>query len=140
MSDINTGKILDGITLALRAAYPDAQIESDTIKQGLTPPSFLALMLEVEQVRRVGERWNRIPRFDILYFPQKGREECYAVADNLCTILELITLPGGDLLRGTGISFEVTDGVLHFLISYNHYVYCETEEVYMSDLKIEQGG
>ena len=45
MSEINTGKILDGITLALRAAYPDCQIESDTIEQGLTPPAFLVVLV-----------------------------------------------------------------------------------------------
>ena len=88
----------------------------------------------------MGERWRRLPRFDILYFPAKGRKECYAVADNLCTVLELITLPGGDLLRGTEISYEVTDGVLHFMISYNHFVYRPTEETYMGDLTIKQGG
>lgn len=140
MSEINTGLILDGITLALRAAYPTCKIESDTIEQGLTPPAFLVLLVDVEQTRRVGERWYRAPRFDVLYFPEKGREECYAVADDLCMTLELITLPGGDKLRGTEIGFEVTDGVLHFMISYNHFVYRETEEVYMGELKIEQGG
>ena len=141
MSEINTGKILDGITLALRAAYPDCQIESDTIEQGLTPPAFLVLLADVEQVRQIGERWKRIPRFDILYFPKKGREECYKVADDLCTVLELITLPGGGLLRGTEISFEVTDGVLHFMVSYNHFIRRESgEQIYMSELKIEQGG
>lgn len=140
MSEISTGKIIDGITLALRTAYPDRQIESDTIEQGLTPPAFLVLLVDVEQVRQVGERWRRLPRFDILYFPMKGREECYEVADNLCANLELITLPGGDLLRGTEISYEVTDGVLHFMISYNHFIYRPTEETYMGDLKIKQGG
>lgn len=140
MSEISTGKIIDGITLALRTAYPDYQIESDTIEQGLTPPAFLVLLVDVEQVRQVGERWRRLPRFDILYFPAKGRKECYAVADNLCTVLELITLPGGDLLRGTDISFQVTDGVLHFLVSYNHFTYKTAEEVKMGTLKIEQGG
>lgn len=141
MSEINTEKILDGITLALRASYPECQIESDTIEQGLTPPAFLVLLVDVEQVKQIGERWKRLPRFDILYFPKKGREECYAAADNLCTVLELITLPGGDLLRGTEISFEVTDGVLHFMVSYNHFIRRESgEQIYMSELKIEQGG
>ena len=140
MSEINTGKILDGITLALRAAYPDCQIESDTIEQGLTPPAFLVVLVSAEQEKRAGERWRRLPRFDILYYPKAGREECYMAADNLCTILELITLPGGDRLRGTEISFEVVDGVLHFMISYNHFVRQKTEEIYMGELKIEQGG
>lgn len=140
MSEINTGKIVDGITLALRTAFPGYQIESDTIEQGLRPPAFLVVLVSAGQIKQMGERWKRFPRFDILYFPQKGREECYAVADTMCTALELITLPGGDRLRGTEISFEITDGVLHFLISYNHFVMRPVKEVYMGELDIEQGG
>ena len=48
-------------------------------------------------------------------FRRRGREECYATADALCSILEVITLPDGDRIRGTDMSFEITDGVLHFL-------------------------
>lgn len=140
MSEISTSKIIDGITLALRKAYPNYKIESDTIEQGLRPPAFLVVLVSAEQVKQVGERWKRFPRFDILYFPQKGRKECCDVADTLCAVLELITLPGGDRLRGTEISFEITDGVLHFLISYNHFAMRPIEEVYMGELDIEQGG
>lgn len=140
MSEINTNLILDGITLALRTAYPDSHIEADSIEQGLKAPAFTVLLISAEQVPQPGKRWHRLPRFDVLYFPEKGREECYAVADTLSSILEVITLPGGDKLRGTGISFDVVDGVLHFLVSYNHFAFRRTEEVMMGDLKIEQGG
>lgn len=140
MAEISTGIILDGITLALRRAYPDAQIEADAVEQGLTPPAFLVLLVNEEQSRLIGARWRRSPRFDILYFPKKGREECYAVADNLRQALELITLPTGDALLGMDISFEVTDGVLHFMLSYRHHVYRQMEETYMGNLKIKQEG
>ncbi len=140
MSEINTNIVLDGITLALRSAYPDSQIESENIEQGLKVPAFIVLLVNAEQVQRVGQRYKRLPRFDVLYFPKKGREECYAIADELCSVLELITLPGGDMLRGTDMSFEVSEGVLHFLVSYNHFVYREADETMMENLKIEQGG
>ena len=54
--------------------------------------------------------------------------------------LEVIDLHGGDKLRGMDMSFQVTDGVLHFLVSYNHFTYKTAEEVKMGTLKIEQGG
>ena len=140
MSKISTNMILDGITLALRTAYPNSKIESRPIEQELRPPAFTVRLVSAEQVRQMGQRWRRLPRFDILYFPKAGREDCYDVADNLCGALELITLPSGDMLRGTDVSFEVVDGVLHFLISYNHFVYVKTEETPMGSLKLEQGG
>ena len=86
------------------------------------------------------QRQKRLPRFDVLYFPKAGREECYRVADTLCEELKLIDLPGGDKLRGTDMSFEVTAGVLHFLVSYNHFARTEINETLMGTLKIEQGG
>lgn len=140
MPEINTNMILDGITLALRTAYPNTQIESNAVEQRLRAPAFLVLLVSAEQVSMTGSRWKRLPRFDVLYFPRKKREECYAVADDLCSALELITLPSGDKLRGTDMSFEVESGVLHFLVSYNHFVFKKPEETMMGSLKIEQGG
>lgn len=140
MAEISTNIILDGITLALRAAFPDAHIESNAVKQGLRPPAFIVHLVNAEAEAYPAGRTKRLPRFDVLYFPQKGREECYGIADNLCVVLEVIDLPGGDKLRGTDMSYQVTDGVLHFLVSYNHFTYKTAEEVKMGTLKIEQGG
>lgn len=140
MSEISTNLILDGITLALRASYPNSHIESDTIHQGLTAPAFLVQLVSMEQVARVGLRWQRVPRFDVIYFPVNGKEECYATADMLCMVLELITLPGGDKIRGTDMSYTVEDDVLHFLISYHHFVCVQLEETAMGSFELRQGG
>ncbi len=128
MSEISTSIILDGISLALRAAYPDSRIESDSIAQGLKSPAFIILLIDGSQLPRLGARRYRQPRFDILYFPEskRGREECYKVADNLSQILEVIKLSGGDSIRGSDVSFNVTDNVLHFNISYKYYTTTET--------------
>lgn len=139
MSEISTNIILDGITLALRSAHPTHRIESRAIEQGLRPPAFIVILVSAGQIARVGQRWRRTPRFDVIYFPKEGREECYAVADDLCQILEMITLPTGDSLRGTDMDFEVDD-MLHFFVSYNHFVYRKTGEETMGNLKFEQGG
>lgn len=135
MSEINTGMILDGITLALRKAYPKSQIEASAIEQRLKAPAFIVLLPTATQTTFLGTRKQRSPRFDIIYFPKAGREECYRIADELCLVLEMITLPGGDKLRGTDISYEITDDVLHFFISYNHFIYEKTEETTMENLK-----
>ena len=140
MVEINTNIILDGITLALRKAFPESHIESDTVQQGLRPPAFIVLLINAEVLDYPTQRQKRLPRFDVLYFPKAGREECYRVADTLCEELKLIDLPGGDKLRGTDMSFEITAGVLHFLVSYNHFARTEINETLMGTLKIEQGG
>lgn len=140
MSEISTNIILDGITLTLRGAFPKSQIESKAVKQGLCAPAFVVLLASAGQTAQPSGRWKRFTRFDVVYFPRHGREDCYKVASKLCDILEVITLPGGDKLRGSDISFSVTDGELHFLISYNHFVYRDNEETPMGSLEIHQGG
>ena len=140
MAEISTNIILDGITLALRSAFPCSHIESNAVKQGLRQPAFIVLLVNAEVADYPVQRKKRLPRFDVLYFPKAGREDCYGVADTLTEVLEVIDLPGGDKLRGTDMSFQVTDGVLHFLVSYNHFTYKTAEEVKMGTLKIDQGG
>lgn len=140
MAEIGTNVVLDGITLALRAAYPERHIEAGRVEQELRPPAFLVRLVSSAQATRGSDRLFRSPRFDVLFFPATGREECYAVADELCRVLEIIELPGGDKIRGTGITFEVVDDVLHMLVSYNYFTHGEKDEEYMEDLAFEQGG
>lgn len=140
MAEISTNIILDGITLALRKAFPQSHIESNSIKQGLRQPAFLVFLASAQIAAEPSARKKRLVRFDIAYFPKCGREECYAVADTLGEILALIDLPSGDKLHGTDMDFTVTDDVLHFLVSYNHFTRDQTEEERMEKLKITQGG
>ncbi len=140
MAEISTNIILDGITLALRKAYPESAIYCKAVKQGLRPPAFTVLLVAAGQEAQPSKRWKRSPRFDILYFPEAGQEECYVTADELCQILEVITLPAGDLLRGSDMNYEVVDGVLHFFVSYNHFAYALHGQDAMETLQIEQEG
>lgn len=140
MAEISTNLILDGITLALRKAYPDAQIESNAVKQGLRPPAFLVFLVSAGKLTHPNSRCRCTPRFEVLYFPQKNREESYSIADSLCEILEVVSLPGGDKIRGTDIDYSIVDGILHFLISYHYFAYYQKDQSPMEELKIMQGG
>lgn len=141
MSGISTNMVQDGITLALRSAWPQSQIGVGAIEQGLMPPAFIVCLLTAGQMARLGERFRRRLRFTVAYFPEAETEpavsdECCAVADRLYTVLEFIELSGGDKLRGTDMSFEMTDGVLHFFVSYNHFVRHKKEKTLMEELKV----
>lgn len=140
MAEISTKKILDGITRALRSEFPKQQIFDDEIRQGLNPGAFNVILVNASQQQIVGERYRRIPLFDVLYYPKCGREECLEIADRLSLLLNVISLPEGDLIRSTGLEFEIIDGVLHFYVRYAHYILRTTEEETMDDLKLIQGG
>lgn len=140
MSKIDTGIILDGITLMLHKIYPDSRIHGEEVEQGLKRGDFNVILV-TSQRQRIGKtRFMSVPAFDILYYPCKGKVECYAVADNLFSNLELITVPGGDVLRGTDMSFEVVDGVLHFRVNYSHFIQCDGVQIKMDAFKLRQGG
>ena len=82
MAEISTNIILDGITLALRSAFPGSHIESNAVKQGLRQPAFIVLLVNAEVTDYPAQRKKRLPRFDVLYFPKSGREDCYGVAEH----------------------------------------------------------
>ena len=62
-------------------------------------------------------------------------EHCSFMAVDLMECLEFITLPNGDVLHGTSMSYEVQDGVLHFFVNYNLTLRRETEETAMETLE-----
>nr|DAK44744.1 MAG TPA: tail completion protein [Caudoviricetes sp.] len=59
--------------------------------------------------------------FDVHFFPEDEKDNAVmqAIAWQLWQALEFITLPGGDKLHGTSMSWEVQDDVLHFFVSFN---------------------
>lgn len=140
MAQISTNIILDGITLALRAAFPDSHIDIDEVKQGLNPPAFIVMLVSGSYDAYPSQMQRRLMRFDIAYFPKAKSVECYEVADTLADVLEVIELPGGDKLTGTDMSAEVTDDVLHMFVSYNHFTITDKDYDYMESLAVEREG
>lgn len=141
MSEISFNSIRDGVSLALHAAFPaPTQIHGGGVKQGLSPGDFNVVMSGAGHAQEVGRRYKRTPAVDVIYYPQKDESECYDVADRLTSVLESITTPEGDVVHAAGVSWTVTDGVLHVLVAYDHFVYKPLEEVLMETLKIDQKG
>ena len=141
MSEINFNSIRDGVSLALHAAFPaPAQIHGGGVKQGLKAGDFNVVMPGAGHKQEVGQRYKRTPTVDVIYYPRKDTAECYDVADQLTAVLESITTPEGDIVHVTSCTWSVTDGVLHMLLTYDHFVYRHREEVMMSELKIDQRG
>lgn len=141
MSEISFNSILDGVSLALHAAFPaPAQIHGGDVKQGLKAGDFNVVMPGAGHGQEVGQRYKRTPTVDVIYYPRKDNAECYDVADQLTAVLESITTPEGDVVHATSCTWNVTDGVLHVLLNYDHFTYRPRDEVMMGELKIDQRG
>lgn len=135
-------EIIKGISMALNAAFGDEyEIFQNDVEQGLEEPCFLIAVLQPEVAPMLGRRFIKRNPFDIQYFPTApGRNsEMFMVAEKLIEVLDFITLPGGDLLHGTSVNYEVVDNVLHFFVNYNLPMIRPAEETYMETLETEVG-
>ena len=119
--------IEEGIAARLYELFGDGyEIELDELKQGFKPPGFWILELKTLQNHVVSNRYQRNYNFDVQYFPASEdgavTREINEITEKLLMGLEYIT-SGGDLIRGTDISYEVQDDVLHFFISYKRFLF-----------------
>ena len=133
--------IITGIAQALGTTFgSEFRVYKNDVKQGFTEPCFFIATLKPEQKPLLGDRAIWRNPFDIHYFPKDGgtNEELYNVAEYLMFGLRYITLPNGDMLRGTSISYEVVEGVLHFFVNYNMIVNIPKELPTMETLEIDQ--
>ena len=122
------------IVHALREEYPAEQYEvyTESIEQGFIEPCFSIRLLRESMEPYPGGRTRITPYFDVRYFPREGtrpREECREVIRKLSFLLR--ALPG---VRGTEIETEITDDVLHFFVSYPHFVREVVDSASMCDL------
>lgn len=118
--------IMDGVTRRLDELFGDEYtIYTDEVEQGLQEPCFFVGFMEPSEKPMLGRRSYRETGMYIQYLPghpAQVNRELYRVSDLLMDGLETITLNNGDILRGTGRSSKVSDGVLHFFVNYNMFV------------------
>lgn len=128
-------KIIDGICLAISSYFgDDYEIYTESVEQDLKDGSFMIVPVNPTNSRYLGNRYLLTNQFCIHYFPKtdKPNAECMEVIEELCDILECIEVDG-DLLRGTNMSNETDDGVLHFFVNYDFFTLKEANRVYMED-------
>jgi len=131
--------IVSGISRKLNDTFgDDIEIYKEQVKQGLKEPCFIISCINLVSIPIVGERYLRQALFSVNYFPKSGTDakvECLDVQDTLCIALEYIDA-GDGLLRGTGMSGQIVDGVLVFTVNYDMYVRKDIEREPMETIKI----
>lgn len=127
-----------GVISALDAQCPTTPIYGEEIRQGFQEPCFFVKLLQGEHSQVLGRRYARTHSFDIHYFTGTNGD-LHAMAEQLYGCLETIQA-AGSTCRGQGMSHEIVDGVLHFLVSYDFHVLRERPEVpIMQDVQQEGG-
>ena len=133
--------IIESISISLNAEFGDKyKIHREEKRQGLKEPCFFIQCLNPTEELFFWKRYFRKNQFCIQYFPENklhGKEECYAVGERLFSCLEYLDV-GGDLVMGTKRKYEVVDGILHFFVNYDLFVYKVAEPVpFMEEVSSE---
>lgn len=139
---ITVNLIIEAIAAALNGEFGEEYaVYAEDVKQGLSEPCFFISCINPSDRQLMGNanrhflaaRYYRENRFCIQYFSldeNNGRRESYDKAERLFGCLEEITADG-DIIRGTDMNFEYTDGILSFFVSYNFFVYKTREPTVM---------
>lgn len=131
--------IINGIASALHQRFgAEYAIYKEDISQGFTEPCFSIVLIRSEKVPYLKNRYLLKHRFDVHFFPKPGKNkksECYDVADTLHSTLEYINVLDFSF-RGTKMTSEIVDGVLHFFVEYDKFIGVaqEVESQFMESL------
>lgn len=132
-------EVMDAIAGKLSSKY-DHPIHVEKIPQDFEEPCFYIKLITSDEKQFVDNRYYRNNAFDVAYFNDNNNKDLYGKVDELTDLLEYVKLENGNLLRGTGRKNEITDGVLHFIVSYDYTVIKPREkQPLMEELKIKGG-
>lgn len=136
MSEISIDILTDGITLALRKAFPESYISAGSVKQGLKRAAFIVNRLLVSQSPATAGYHRFSVPFDIIYFPRDYEENMNPIIERLNKILFVLDLTSGDKIRGSDMSAQTEAGLLHYGVTYNYRGTDKARNEEMETLKI----
>jgi hypothetical protein len=117
--------IIKGIAKALSDMFgSDYRIYVENVPQGFEEPCFSIVPIMGDRTAKSPNRYLSRNKFDIHYFPKdehQEKREMLSVGESLFLSLEYINVLD-NLCRGTKMSYEIIDGVLHFFVNYDLFV------------------
>ena len=130
--------VVQEIVDKLRTVYPSAQydIYTERIEQGFSAPCFSIRQLRADVTPYPSGLHEIVQHMDVRFFPSDSRpqEQCRETAQTLTLLLRRT-----ESLRGSNLSWEITDEVLHFFADYRQFVREVPEDISMENLQITVG-
>lgn len=109
-------KIQDGISKALKAAFPQWDVYGDErVRQGLSTPSFFVRLGECATKPQPGGITQLEQHVEVAYIPPDGDDlgAMWQVGPKVLPLLETLALPDGSFVRGTSLNCYTNDGLLY---------------------------
>jgi hypothetical protein len=134
--------VIDLLSYTLSTAFPDMNIYTEQVTQGLVKPAFFIHQIEGVYTQEVGNRYRQEYSLVVRYFSdnpdQDLNADLLAMADDLTEKLETVSYEG-ETLNGYDMKHEIQDGVLHFFVKLRRYVKRPETGVKMEELEITEG-
>lgn len=114
-------EVLDGVSGSLRQTFPACAVFGDEkVQQGLEIPGFFVRFGECAVRPLPSGLYEMKQSVEVVYFPESGDDfaEMRRIGPRVLPLLGVLRLPDGSSLRGTGLRFEVQDGLLHAHVRY----------------------
>ena len=132
--------IIAGIAIAIHAQFPDANIYTEPVEQGLVEPAFYIHSINVDQSDLIAGRFRQSLPFEVVYFPLNGVSDINTTQAVLLVALRRIELENGKKLGGYNIKGQTIDDVFHAFVDYDITVSMVSGPVdNMEELKITGG-
>jgi len=132
--------IRKAITSKLNDNFPDYDIYGEEIRQGFEEPCFFVQILPAQAKKEI-QSYKREEMFDIQYFldefDEDINEKYKEMGNKLFEILEYLDITDSKKVRGTDMSYQIIDGVLHFNIKYSYHLSSISLQEKMKNLDIE---
>ena len=131
--------IVHGISVAIDAQFGEAyKIYAQPVAQGLQKPCFFVACKGLAYTPVVGARYRCQTQFVVTYYPQtQDAAGLHTTAEDLFTALAYVQLPCGDLVRASGMRYELDGGVLRFFLSYNIFIVVHEEQPQMEAATVQ---
>lgn len=122
--------IMDAIAMKIHELFGDGHhIYKHKVEQDLQEPCFLITIVNYSKESLLNARSKRCLSIDVLFFPNKGKSQCYDVSEKLTNELDIIKTIDDEQFLGTNMRSEVIDNVLHFFVNYNFILIVQNENV-----------
>lgn len=112
------------IAVKLEKLFDKPDIYFDKLPQCFRSPCFFVKLVNARQELKIHNRYEVSMSYDIHYFPAERKSytaEVNDVAYKMLFGLEYVDR-NGFLTRGTNMSYEVREDVLHFFVTYRFFV------------------
>jgi len=127
-------ELIRAIAKAIKNEFPQCDIFTEELEQGFESPCFFIFCEGQREYNKLDVRFLAEHTFVISYFPKGGNNDCWEVQSKLQRLLELIALDDDSLVRGTNRNGVIKQGVLHFFVNYDCFVYKVEEQTAMEEI------